>query len=138
MPQSGHRLRLSRRSGLGPVSFAERVKRCLQHATTTDVCLHRDQIYRLLLLWTAVMTVWSVKSTFLYDCFVGFLVQYVTVAESGKKEEVPRGKASRVMMSVKDMLARFLWMGSECDAPCAEIWDDVKASLGRDEQCVFC
>ncbi|OAL34078.1 hypothetical protein AYO20_06726 [Fonsecaea nubica] len=115
------------------IPYAERVKRCLQHATTPDLCLHPDQTYRPLLLWTAVMTAWSVKSTFLYDWFVEFLVQHVSAAESVKKEEVPWE-----MTTVKDMLARFLWLGSECEVPCAEIWHDVKASLGRDEQCVFC
>ncbi|OQV05731.1 Fungal specific transcription factor domain-containing protein isoform 2 [Cladophialophora immunda] len=115
------------------IPYARRIKRCLQCATA-DLYLHRDPTYHDFLLWAAVVTAWSVRNTVLYDWFVDFLVQHVSAERLGKEADIREYTG----MTVKDMLARFLWLDSECETPCAEIWEDVKASLVPYEQCVFC
>ncbi|EXJ67267.1 uncharacterized protein A1O5_09280 [Cladophialophora psammophila CBS 110553] len=115
------------------IPYARRIKRCLQCATT-ELHLHQDSTYHSFFLWVAIMTAWSVRSTTLYDWFVDFLVQHVRAEMIG--QEVDYRESLR--MTVEERLARFLWLESECEAPCAEIWEDVKASLILDEQCAFC
>ncbi|OAP63156.1 hypothetical protein AYL99_02383 [Fonsecaea erecta] len=112
------------------VPYARRIKRCLQCATT-DLCLDQNSTYHSFLLWVAVMTAWSIKGTDLYRWFVDFLVRHV----STRREAAIRGNRE---MTVKDMLARFLWLDSECEASCAEVWEDVNRLLVPREQLAFC
>ncbi|KIY03668.1 uncharacterized protein Z520_00359 [Fonsecaea multimorphosa CBS 102226] len=114
------------------IPYARRIKRCLQSATT-DLRLQPDLTYDAFFLWVAVMTAWSVRSTDLYDWFVDFLVRHLSSERTGKEGDIRKYWG----LIVKDMLARFLWLDSECEAPCAEIWKDVKALLDPHEHLVF-
>lgn len=113
--------------------YAYRMKRCLQYATT-DLALHEDPTYYDLFLWVTIMTAWLVKGTEIYEWFVDFLVQHTSAGRVSSRQ----GDASSSLWPVaRDCLATFLWLQSECEAPCAAIWEEVEASQIPGERCVI-
>ncbi len=117
------------------ILYAQRVRQCLQNATT-DLRLHEESTYHDVLLWATLMTAWLVRDTYLYGWFVKLLVEHLT---AGRVREAggPRHCAS-MWPRVRAILAKFLWLDSECDVPCAAIWQEVEALQVPDERCVLC
>ncbi|EXJ57263.1 hypothetical protein A1O7_07610 [Cladophialophora yegresii CBS 114405] len=117
------------------IPYAQRIRLCLQVATT-NLSLHEDPAYRDVLLWATLMTAWLVKGTSLYDWFVDFLVEHVSAARTAR---IDGGTASvSKWPRVRNILSSFLWLDSECLAPCALIWEEVEASQIPDEKCAIC
>jgi hypothetical protein len=117
------------------IPYAQRIRRCLQRATT-DLSLHEDPKYHDVLVWATIMTAWLVKGTNLHDWFVDFLVNHASVGRIGRVDGDPPGVS--LWPRVKNILASFLWLDSECLAPCAAIWEEVEALQVPDEKCAIC
>jgi hypothetical protein len=119
------------------IPYAHRIKRCL-HAAITEMHMHESKTYADLFLWVATLTAWLVHNvdtdTGLYAWFLDFLVAQVHARNRWMEEEETRGNP--LWADVRDVLASFLWLESECAAPCAGIWADVETSLIPDERCV--
>ncbi|KIW65866.1 hypothetical protein PV04_08083 [Phialophora macrospora] len=117
------------------IPYAQRIRRCLQMATT-KLSLHKDPKYHDVLLWAIIMTAWLVKGTNLYDWFVDFLVDHVSAGRICRMAADPSGVS--LWPRVEKILATFLWLESECLAPCATIWEEVEALQVPDEKCAIC
>ena len=113
--------------------YAQRVKQCLQIATT-DLRLHEDPMYHDVLLWVTLMAAWLIRDTYLYDWFADFLFDNLNAGRVGRAGGNPH--YASLWPSVRAIMASFLWLDSECNAPCSAIWDEVEAMQALDGICV--
>lgn len=110
--------------------YAERMIRCLKHATELD--LYQNPTYHDLLLWVATLCAWLCKATKTRGWFIDLLIWHGSVLK-GQYE-----CADTSWQTVKRSLVKFLWLESECEVPCRAIWEEAEASQIPNEQCVVC
>jgi hypothetical protein len=94
-------------------------RRSMEHATFTStfpVTSVQD-----LELWIGVMSAWLVKDTSMYTWFIDFAARNLRA-----RRPIGLGDSGHMPWeSAKTILAQYLWLDSECDGPCATIWQDV-------------
>lgn len=131
------------------IPWARRLCDCLQHAVDT-LYLHQRREYHELLLWVGVMGAWVMDPVLvapqditklrqlqrqqLREWFVEFLGDQCRWRKAGMGDEF----ADCSWPAIRVALAKFLWLDSECEIPCSEIWEEAQAAQIPGEQCIVC
>lgn len=110
--------------------YAQRLIRCLEYG---EECLSLPQVWehRDFLLWVTMLGLWLCKDTNLRDWFIDFLTRHVKSSLPWKEKY-----ADAPWQDVAEVLSKFLWLQSECEVPCRNLWEEAMAFRVSAEPCV--
>jgi hypothetical protein len=114
------------------IPYARRIQGCLERLTA-EFRWHECSGNRDFILWATLMTAWLIQETDLYAWFIEYLVEHFTVWSFDMQSTAKDLPWSRV----REIMATFLWLESECERPCAAIWNEAEALRVPNEACVI-
>ena len=100
-----------------PDRLAEIMIRCLQHCKDV-MSSEKRELYHDLLSWATLLGAWLANRAGLRLWFVRFLGGLVQSPNLETQSEIS-------WESARTKMSRFLWLDSQCDEPCREIWDEA-------------
>ncbi|KAJ9615926.1 hypothetical protein H2200_002003 [Cladophialophora chaetospira] len=106
------------------IPYARRIRTCLETAVF-KLRLQEDPACHDLLLWATLMTTWLAQGTELFGWFFDFLVDHISVSQLLWASDYTHNTSQWPL--VQKIPAQFLWLESECEAPCAAIWKAAEA-----------
>lgn len=118
------------------MAYADRLKDILIYCkcsfSASDLGMDRD-----LLLWATVLGAWLSQGMRMRSWFVEHLAnEIIPLAVVGNLSELYESNEKSWELA-RNKMERFLWLESECEAACREIWEEVEASVMPDAQCII-
>jgi hypothetical protein len=117
-------------------AYADRLKDILTYCKSSFRSCDRD-IHHDLLLWATILGAWLTQGMRMRSWFVEHLAsEIIPLAAIGNLSELYESTETSWELA-RNKMERFLWLESECEAACREIWEEVEASVMPDAQCVI-
>lgn len=119
------------------MAYADRLKDILIYCKSS-LRSREGNIDHDLLLWATILGAWLTQGMSMRSWFIEHLAsEIIPLAVRDNLSELYESPGKSWEL-VRNKATRFLWLDSECDSPCKEIWEEVELSAMPDAPCVVC
>jgi len=119
------------------IVYARRLKDILIYCNSS-LGSYSGNIDHDLILWATILGAWLTQGMNMRGWFIEHLAnEIIPLVVRGNLSELYESPEKSWELA-RSKITKFLWLDSECDSPCKEIWEEVEISAMPDAKCVVC